>query len=74
MPGKQHIGCYTCLWLMKYPTTKQLGLLGQSNALFVSEAKPPSSKLLLEQSLLFDEIVDHSLLQVIKPTCYSDNQ
>jgi hypothetical protein len=49
------------------PAAKDLGLDGQSNPLLIGEPKPLSFQLLLEHTVLFDEIVDDRLLLAIKP-------
>jgi len=56
----------------KCPATKYLAFHGQSNPLFVGEPKPLSFELLLEHTVLFDEIVDDRLLVSVKPTGQCD--
>jgi hypothetical protein len=46
---------------------EDLGLHGQSYPLFVGEPRALSFELLLENTVLFDEIVDHRLLLAVKP-------
>jgi hypothetical protein len=41
------------------PTTKYLGLHGRSYPLLVGEAKPLSFELILEHTVLFDEMLDY---------------
>jgi hypothetical protein len=53
---------------IKQPAAKDLGFHGQSHPLFVGEPKPLSFKLILENTVLFDEIVYDRLLVAIKPT------
>ena len=67
MPGKKRIGCHKRLQLIKCPATKHLGLHGQSYPLFIGESKLLTFELILEHTVLFDEIVDHRLLLAVKP-------
>ncbi|MEN8206773.1 MAG: hypothetical protein ABFS24_12290 [Pseudomonadota bacterium] len=67
VPGEQHIGCHKRLQFIKCPATKHLGLHGQSYPLFIGESKPLSFELILENTVLFDEIVDDRLLLAVKP-------
>jgi len=60
--------------LPECPATQHLSLHGQSYPLFVGKQKSLSSELLLENSVLFHEIVDDRLLLSIKPACQGDNQ
>jgi hypothetical protein len=50
------------------PAAKDFGFHGQPYALFVGRPKPLSFELLLEYTVLFDEIIDHRLLVAVKPT------
>ena len=54
------------------PTTKHLGLHGQSYPLLIGESKPLPFELILEHTILFDEIVDDRLLLAVKPACQVD--
>ena len=45
----------------------QFGLHGQSHPLFVGEPKSLTSELLLEHTVLLDEIIDDHLLLAVKP-------
>ena len=67
MPGKQRIGCHERPELNKSPTTKDLGLHGQSYPLFVGESQSLSFELLFENTILFYQIVDDRLLVAFKP-------
>jgi len=51
------------------PAAEDLGLHGQSYPLLVGKPKPLSFELLLENTVLFDEIVDDHLLVAVKPAC-----
>jgi hypothetical protein len=55
-------------------TAKDLGFHGQPYPLFVSEPKPLSFELLLEYTILFDEIVDDLLLVPVEPAGQGDYQ
>jgi len=44
----------------------------QSHPLFVGEPEPLSFELLLENTVLFDEVVDDRLLVTVKPTGQGD--
>ena len=66
MPGEQRIGCHKGLQLIKCPAPRQFGLHGQSHPLFVGEPKSLSSGLLLEHTVLLDEIIDDHLLLAVK--------
>jgi hypothetical protein len=50
----------------------RLGFHGQSYPLFVGEPKPLSFELLLENTVLFDEIVDDRLLVSTEPAGQGD--
>jgi len=67
VPGKQGIRGNKHFDFVKQPATKDLGFHGQSYPLFVGEPKPLSFELLLEYTVLFDEIVDDRLLVAVKP-------
>ena len=67
MPGEQRIGCHQRLQVIKCPATKDLGFHGQSYPLFVGEPKPLSFELLLENTVLFDGIIDDYLLLAVEP-------
>jgi hypothetical protein len=49
------------------PAPQQFGFHGQSHPLFVGEPMSLSSELLLEHTVLLDEIVDDHLLLAVKP-------
>ena len=72
MPGEQRIGCHQRLQFIKSPATQQLGLHGQSHSLFVGELKSLSSELLLEDTVLLDEIIDDHLLLAVEPAGQGD--
>ncbi len=72
MSGKQRIGCHKRLQLIKRPAPNHLGLHGQSYPLLVGESKPLSFELILEHTVLFDEIIDDRLLLAVKPACQGD--
>ena len=74
VPGKQRIWCHKRLGFIKQPATKDPGFPGQSYPLFVGEPKPPSFELILENTVLFDEIVDDRLLVVVKPADQGNNE
>ena len=64
---EQCIRCHQRLQFTKSPSPQQFGLHGQSHPLFVSEPKAPPLELLLEHTVLFDEIVDDVLLVPAEP-------
>jgi len=72
VPGEQRIGCHKRLEFIACPATKHLGFHGQAYPLFVSEPKPLSFELLLEHTVLFDEIIDDRLLLAVKPAGQCD--
>lgn len=75
IPGKQYIGCHQRLQLTKCPAPKHLGLHGQSHhPLFVGKPEPLSFELLLENTVLCDEIIDDHLLLSVRPAGQGDNQ
>ena len=67
VPGKQGIRSNKRFEFIKQPAAKDFGFHGQSYPLFVGEPKPLSFELLLENTVLFDEIVDDRLLLSVKP-------
>jgi hypothetical protein len=68
VPDKKGIGYHKRFEFIKQPATKVFGFHGQPYPLFVGKPKPLSFELLLENTVLFDEIVDHRLLAAVKPT------
>ena len=56
-----------CTIYYKAKAIKDLGFHGQSYPLFVGEPKPLSFELLLENTVLLDELVDDCLLVAVKP-------
>ena len=74
VPSKQRIGCHQRLQFIKCPATKCLGFHGQSYPLFVGEPKPLSFELLLEDTVLFDEIINDHLLLAVKLAYQGDYQ
>ncbi|MEA2080245.1 MAG: hypothetical protein U9P00_10390 [Pseudomonadota bacterium] len=72
MPSKQSIWSNKRFEFIKQPAAKDFGFHGQPYPLFVSKPKPLSFELLLENTVLFDEIVDNRLLVAVKPTGQSD--
>ena len=74
MPSKQGIWGYERFDFIKHLTAEDLGLRGQSPTLIVGELKPLSFELILEDSILFHEIVNDRLLMAIKSSGKSDYQ
>ena len=72
VPGEQRIGCHQRLQFIESPAPQQLGLLGQSHPLFVCEQKSLASELLLEDTVLLDEIIDDHLLLAVEPAGQGD--
>jgi hypothetical protein len=65
-------GCHQRLQFIKYSAAKSLGFHGQSHPLFISEPKQLSLDLLLEDTVLFDEIINNHLLLAIEPAGHGD--
>ena len=74
MPGEQRIGRDQSLDFIQQPAADDLGFHGESYPLFVSEPKPLASELVLENTVLRDELVDERLLIAVKPAGQGDNQ
>jgi len=72
MPGKKSVWCHKRLYFIEYAAAKDLGFHGQPYPLFVGEPKSLSFELILEDTVLFDEIVDNRLLVAVKPAGQSD--
>ena len=72
MPREQRIGCHQRLQFIKSPATQHLGFHGQSYPLFVGEPKSLSSELLLEHTVLLDEIIDDHLLLAVESAGQGD--
>ena len=68
VPSKKGIRCHKRFKFVKQPAAKVFGFHGQPYPLFVGNPKPLCFELLLENTVLFDEIVDHRLLVAVKPT------
>jgi hypothetical protein len=58
----------------RYTAAKDFGFHGQSHPLFIGEPKPLSFELLLENTVLLDEIVDDCLLVAVKPAGQGNNE
>ena len=74
VPSEQRIGRHQRLQFIKCPAPQHLGLHGQAYPLCVGEPKPLSFELLLEDTVLFDEIINDHLLLAVKPAGQGDYQ
>ena len=74
MPGKRHIRCHQCFDFVEHLSGNDFSLRGQSYALFVSEPKTLSIKLILGNTIFFDQIVDDCLLLAVEPAGQGDGQ
>jgi len=68
VPGKKSVWCHKRLYFIEYAAARDLGFHGQSYSLFVGEPKSLSFELILEDTVLFDEVegmynIDHCTLQ-----------
>jgi len=65
VPDKQGIRDNKRFDFVKQPAAKDFGFHGQSHPQFVGEPNPLSLELLLENTVLFDEIIDDRLLVAV---------
>jgi len=74
MPGKKGIRCHQRFDFIECPSAKNFCFHGQSYPLFIREPKALSIKLILENTVFFNQIVDNGLLVAIKPAGQGDDQ
>jgi hypothetical protein len=74
MPGKQRIRCHQRFDFIECLSAMDFSFPGQSYPLFVGEPKTLSNKLIPENTVFFDQIVDDGLLVTIKPASHGDDQ
>jgi hypothetical protein len=61
MPGKKRIRCHQRFDFIECSSAKNFSFPGQSNPLFIGEPKTLSIKLILENTVFFDQMVRASL-------------
>src|SRR5688572_1365128 len=74
MPSQQSLWADNGCDLGEYSATQRLCLCRQSPTLIVGESDSPSTKMLSQNTILFDEIVDGVLLVLIDPSREGDQQ
>ena len=74
MPGKQRIRCHQRFDFIECLSAKDLSFHGQSYPLFIGQPKTLSIKLILENAVFFDQIVDDGLLVAVKPAGQRDHE
>ena len=74
MPGKKRIWCHKRFDFIERSSAKDFSFYGQSYPLFIGEPKTLPIKLILENTVFFDQIVDNCLLVAVKPTGQGDDQ
>jgi hypothetical protein len=74
MPGKKRIRCHQRFDFIERSSAKDFSFYGQSYPLFIGEPKALTIKLILENTVFFNQIVDNSLLLAVKPAGQGDDQ
>ena len=72
--GKKRIWCHKRFDFIEPPSANDFSFHSQSYPLFIGKSKTLSIKLILENTVFFNQIVDNGLLVTVQPAGQSDDQ
>jgi hypothetical protein len=74
VPSQNRVGCHDGCELRQYAATEPLALRREASALVVGQPNAPSLQLLSEDTILFDQVLDDSLLVAVDPSSEGHEQ
>jgi len=74
VPSQDRVGCHDRCDLRQYASTERLALRREASAVVVGQPHAPSPQLLSKDTVLFDQVLDDSLLVAVEPSSEGHEQ